>query len=105
MPRDKNVSNESAKEETTFQEPPVAVADWKALAGSLNANTDGVAMVITEAAEDAKPTAPPNVVAMNVSATLLHLDNGEPFAPRATAQLTPAEVERFSKFNLISIKS
>jgi hypothetical protein len=63
-------------------------------------------VVIAEvASEDVQETTDVKVSAMNISATLLHLDNGDPFPPRATLELTQAEVDRFSKLNLISIKS
>jgi len=53
----------------------------------------------------AQPTAPVKIKAMNVSATLLHLEDGTPFPSRATAELTQADFERFNKFNLIAVKS
>jgi hypothetical protein len=63
------------------------------------------AEVPTPPVEEAKPTAPLKITAMNVSATLLHLEDGTPFPPRATAELSQADFKRFTRFNLISIKS
>jgi hypothetical protein len=52
----------------------------------------------------ASPVTPGKVLAMNVSATLLHLEDGSPFPPRSTAELTEDEAERFGRFNLIARK-
>jgi hypothetical protein len=56
------------------------------------------------AVEEAAPSEPQKIKAMNVSSTLLHLEDGSPFPPRAIAELTQAEFERFDNFKLIAPK-
>src|ERR1044071_5671396 len=50
------------------------------------------------------PDSPQKIKVMNVSATLLHLEDGSPFPPRAIAELTQEEFDRFNRFGLVALK-
>ena len=92
MPKEKFMPAESAQDQT----PMAATNDA--------APVEEVVPVEVVEEWPAAPSEPQKIKAMNVSATLLQLDDGNPFAPRAIAELTQAEFDRFDRLKLIAPK-
>jgi hypothetical protein len=100
--KDKDATNSEPQETAAPAEPetaiePQAAQEPEAGPVAVSAGVTGNAAPLASAL----PAAPGKIRATNTSATLLHLDDGTPFPPRATAELTQAEALRFSRHRLI----